>query len=73
MKSTCSGKISALSFKEISIKNYYPVGGGVSINGIYYTIFSKVLCFAVCSNLFPHEESHVKIYSENTWQNIYTV
>ena len=46
--------ISALSFEEISLKNDHhcggDVGGGVSINGLYQTIFSKVLYSALCSN-----------------------
>ena len=46
------------------------VGGGVSINGIYYTIFSKVLCSALCSNPLPHEESHMQIYSESTANSV---
>ncbi len=40
-------KLPVLSFfKEISLKKAITVGGGVNINGIYYTIFSK-------SSLFP--------------------
>ena len=43
------------------------VGGGISINGIHYTIFSKVLnCSALCSNFLPYEESHMQIYSDST-------
>ena len=33
---------------EISIKMTITFGGGVSINVIYYTIFSKVLCLSFC-------------------------
>ena len=54
-------------FKEIFLKNHHNCGAGVSIIGIYYTIFSKVLCSALCLNPpFPHEESHMQIYSEST-------
>ena len=49
--------ISALSFEEISLKNDHHcgsgVGGDVSINGLYQTIFSKVLYSALCSNPLP--------------------
>ena len=37
---------SALSSKEISLKNDHHCGGRGQFNGIYYTIFSKVLCSA---------------------------
>ena len=40
-------------FKEIFLKNDHHCGAGVSIIGIYYTIFSKVLCSAFCSNPPP--------------------
>ena len=39
------------------------VGGRVSIIGIYYTIFSKLLC---SNPPLPREESHMQIYSEST-------
>ena len=40
-------------FKETSLKKTITVGGGVNINDIYYTIFSKVLCFQLCSHSSP--------------------
>ena len=43
-------------------------GGGVSFNGIYYTIISKVFCTALCLNPSPYEERHMQIYSESTVQ-----
>ena len=42
---------SALNFKDISLKATFSVRGGVSINSIYYTIFLKLLCPALCWNL----------------------
>ena len=39
--------------------------GGVSINFIYYTMFSKVLCFFFCQIPSPYQDSHTKIICEN--------
>ena len=52
----------ACAEKEISLKNE----GGININSICYTIFSKVICSALCSNRPPHEKSHMQMYSEST-------
>ena len=41
---------SAFSFKEIFLKKDHHCRGGVIINSICYTIFSKLFCFALCSN-----------------------
>ena len=40
---------------EISIKITIALGGGVSINFIYYTMFSKVLCFFFCQIPSPYQ------------------
>ena len=53
-KGVCDDILSVLSFfKEISLKKTITVGGGVNINGMYCTIFSKVLCFQLCSHPLP--------------------
>ena len=39
--------------------------GGVSINCIYYTIFSKVLCLSFCQIPFPYQDSHMQIICGN--------
>ena len=41
------------------------VGGGISINNTYYTIFSKVLC-SIAWMASRHEKSHMQVYSEGT-------
>ncbi len=52
-------------FKEISLKKTITVGGGVNINDIYYTIFSNVLCFQLCSHPLPLRGQHYAISSES--------
>ena len=55
---------SALSFTEIFLKNDHRV----SINEMYYTIFSKVLCSALCLNLLP---SWGKPYANISWEHCF--
>ena len=37
------------------------LGGGVSINCIYYSIFSKLLCLFFCQIPSPYHDSHMQI------------
>ncbi len=57
-------------FKEISLKKTITVGGGVNINDIYYTIFSNVLCFQLCSHPLPLRGQH---YANQFWEPWYNV
>ena len=41
------------------------LGGGVSINCIYYTIFSKVLCLLFCQIPSPYQDSHMQMICGN--------
>ena len=45
----------------ISIKMTVTLGGGVSINCIYYAIFLKVLCLSFCQIPSPYQDSHMQI------------
>ena len=47
--------------KEISFKMTITLGGGVSINCIYYSIFSKLLCLFFCQIPSPYHDSHMQI------------
>ena len=51
--------------KENFFKMTITFGGGVSINCIYYTIFSKVLCLSFCQIPSPCQEIHMQIICEN--------
>ena len=62
---------SALSFKEISMKNSHHSKGGVSVTGMCHTIFSNLLCPALCLNPFYHEKSHIKVYSKSIFDILY--
>ena len=60
---------SALSFKEISLKNDYHCGGKDQyINtDILYNLFERSLfCSSLFESPFPHEEGHMQISSEST-------
>ena len=58
---------SALSSKEISLKNDHHCGGRGQFNGIYCTVFkSPLFCSRLARISSPHEESHMQIYSEST-------
>ena len=64
--------------KEISFKMTITLGGGVNINCIYYTIFSKVLCLIFCQIPSPYQDSHMQIRSgspdtEQDSENTYSV
>ena len=50
---------------EISIKMAITSEGGVLINCIYFTIFSKVLCLPFCQIPSPYQDSHVRIICGN--------
>ena len=41
------------------------LGGGVSINCIYYTIFSKVLCLSFCQTPSRYQDIHMQIICGN--------
>ena len=41
------------------------LGGGVNINCVYYTIFSKVLCLTFCQIPSPYQDSHMQIICVN--------
>ena len=47
--------------KEISFKKAITLGGGVNINCIYYTIFSKVLCLTCFQIPTPYKGSPMQI------------
>ena len=40
------------------------LGGGVSINSVYYTIFSNVLCLSFCQIPSSYQNSHMQIICE---------
>ena len=46
---------------EISFKMTITLGGGVSINCIYYSIFSKLFCRLFCQIPSPYHDSHMQI------------
>ena len=50
---------------EISIKMAITSEGGVLINCMYFTIFSKVLCLSFCQIPSPYQDSHVRIICGN--------
>ena len=53
---------------EISVKMAITLRGGVSINCIYYTIFSKALCLSFCQIPpygCPYQDSHMQIICGN--------
>ena len=50
---------------EISIKMTITLWGEVSINCIYYTIFSRVLCLSFCQIPSPYQDSHMQIICGN--------
>ena len=54
-------KTAFLQLKEISFKMTITLGGGVSINCIYYSIFSKLLCLFFCQIPSPYHDSHMQI------------
>ena len=58
--------------KEISFKMTITLGGGVNINCIYYTIFSKVLCLTFCQIPSPYQDSHMQIRSGSPGENSHT-
>ena len=59
-------KIAAFpQLKEISFKMTITLGGGVRINCIYYTIFSKVLCLSFCQIPSPYQDSHIRMIRGN--------
>ena len=63
LNSLCKMAFSQL--EEISFKMIITLGGGISINCIYYTIFSKVLCLSFCQIPSPYQYSHLQIICGN--------
>ena len=55
---------------ESSIKLTITLGGGISINCIYYTIFSKVLCLSFCQIPSPYQGRHMQMCGNPDPMNI---